>query len=133
MKSLCPRQGQIWAFKHSLQENQRRSFARLFKLTKHIALLLYLLSPYLLSCMKGSRNVRKNMHIIILRVLEHRLRYDEFRCRWDSNSVSQVCAALKRPVISKCKYSTKFGNTVCKLFTYSQISVGSQNKAFREY
>ena len=35
------------------------------KLTKRIALLFYLLSPYLLSCMRGSRNVRKNMHIII--------------------------------------------------------------------
>ena len=39
----------------------RISFARLFKLTKHIALLFYLLSPYLLSCMRGSRNVRKNI------------------------------------------------------------------------
>ena len=38
-------------------------FARLFKLTKHIASLLYILSPYLLSCMIGSRNVRKNMNI----------------------------------------------------------------------
>ena len=37
----------------------RISFARLFRLTKHIALLFYLLSPYLLSCMRGSRNVRK--------------------------------------------------------------------------
>ena len=43
----------------------RISFERLFKLTKHIALLFYLLSPYLLSCMRGSRNVRKTiMHII---------------------------------------------------------------------
>ena len=42
----------------------RISFARMFKLTKHIALLFYLSSPYLLSCMRGSRNVRKNMHII---------------------------------------------------------------------
>ena len=42
----------------------RISFARLFKFTKHIALLFYLLSPYLLSCMRGSRNVRTNMHII---------------------------------------------------------------------
>ena len=40
------------------------SFARLFKFTKRIALLLYLLSPYLLSCVRGSRNVRTNMHII---------------------------------------------------------------------
>ena len=40
------------------------SFARLFKFTKHIALLFYLLSPYLLLCMRGSRNVRTNMHII---------------------------------------------------------------------
>ena len=42
----------------------RISFARLFKLTKHITLLFYLFSPYLLSCMRGSRNVRKNRHII---------------------------------------------------------------------
>ena len=42
----------------------RISFARLFKLTKGIALLFYILSPYLLSCMRGSINVRKNMHII---------------------------------------------------------------------
>ena len=42
----------------------RISFARLFKLTKHITLLFYLLSPYLLLCMRGSRNVRKNMHNI---------------------------------------------------------------------
>ena len=47
-----------------------------------------------------------------LRALEHRLRYDDFRRRWDSNSVSQVCAALQRPIISKCQHSTKFGNTV---------------------
>ena len=40
------------------------SFARLFKLTKHIALLFYLLLPYLLSFIRGSRNVRNNMHII---------------------------------------------------------------------
>ena len=48
----------------------------------------------------------------ILRALEHRLRYDEFRRRWNSNSVSQVCAALQRPIISLCQHSTKFGNTV---------------------
>ena len=42
----------------------RISFARLLKLTKHIELLFYLLSPYLLLCMRGSRNVRKNMHIV---------------------------------------------------------------------
>ena len=42
----------------------RTSFARFFKLTKHIILLFYLLPPYLLSCMRGSRNVRKNVHII---------------------------------------------------------------------
>ena len=42
----------------------RISFARLFKFTKHIALLFYLLSPYLLSCMRGSNNVRTNMPII---------------------------------------------------------------------
>ena len=48
----------------------------------------------------------------ILRALEHRLRYDEFRRRWHSNSVSQVCAALQRPIISLCPHSTKFENTV---------------------
>ena len=49
-------------FDRSTRRFGRISFAR--KLTKHIALLFYLLSPYLLSCMRGSRNVRKNMHII---------------------------------------------------------------------
>ena len=51
-------------FDQSTRRFGRISFARLFKLTKHIALLFYLLSPHLLSCMRGSRNVRKNMHII---------------------------------------------------------------------
>ena len=59
-------------FDQSTKRFGRISFARLFKLTKHIALLFYLLSPYLLSFMKGSRNVRKNMHNEILRALEHR-------------------------------------------------------------
>ena len=95
----------------------RISFARLFKFTKHIALLFYLLSPYLLSCMRGSRNARTNMHIIktIMKFCAHWstvLRYGEFRRRWDSNSVSQVCAAFRRPIISKCQHSEKFGNTV---------------------
>ena len=31
---------------------------------KHITLSFYLFSPYILSCMRGSRNVRKNRHII---------------------------------------------------------------------
>ena len=51
-------------FDQSTRRFGRISFARLFKFTKHIALLFYLLSPYLLSCMRGSRNVRTNMHII---------------------------------------------------------------------
>ena len=51
-------------FGQSTRRFGRISFARLFKLTKHITLLFYLLSPYLLSCMRSSRNVRKNMHII---------------------------------------------------------------------
>ena len=51
-------------FDQSIRRFGRISFARLFKLTQHIALLFYLLSPSLLSCMRGSRNVRKNMHII---------------------------------------------------------------------
>ena len=46
-------------FDQSTRRFGRISFARLFELTKHIALLFYLLSPYLLSCMRGSRNVRK--------------------------------------------------------------------------
>ena len=70
-------------FDQSTRRFGRISFARLFKFTKHIALLFYLLSPYLLSCMRGSRNARTDMHIIknnneILRALEHRLRYGEF-------------------------------------------------------
>ena len=51
-------------FDQSTRKFGRISFARLFKFTKHIALLFYLLSPYLLSCMRGSRNVRTNMQII---------------------------------------------------------------------
>ena len=50
-------------FGQSTRRFGRISLARLFKLTKHIALLFYLLSPYLLAWMRGSRNVRKNMHI----------------------------------------------------------------------
>ena len=121
-------------FDQSTRRFGRINFARLFKFTKHIALLLYLLSPYLLSCMRGSKNVRTNKHIIktmfneILRALEHRLRYGEVPRRWDSNSVSQVCAALQ---ISKCQHSAKFGNTVH--IKFSQISVGSQNKTFSKY
>ena len=97
-------------FDQSTRRIGRISFARLFKLTKHIALLFYLLSPHLLSCMRGSRNVRKNMHIIktILKLCAH----DEFRRVWDSNSVSQVCAALQKPIISKCQHSTKLRNMV---------------------
>ena len=124
-------------FDQSTRRFGRINFARLFKFTKHIALLLYLLSPYLLSCMRGSKNVRTNKHIIktmfneILRALEHRLRYGEVPRRWDSNSVSQVCAALQIPIISKCQHSAKFGNTVH--IKFSQISVGSQNKTFSKY
>ena len=51
-------------FDQSIRRFGRISFARFFKLTKHIALLFHLLSPYLLSCMRGSRNIRKNVHII---------------------------------------------------------------------
>ena len=109
-------------FDQSTRRFGRISFARLFKLTKHTALLFYFLSPYLLSCVRGSRNVRTNMHIIKTimkfceRALEHSLRYDEFRRRWDS--VSQVCAALQRHIISKCQHSTKFGNTVHVKFSF---------------
>ena len=86
-------------FDQSTRRFGRISFARLFKLTKHIALLFHLLSPHLLSCMRGSRNVRKNMHII--KTITKLCAHDEFRRRWDLNSVSQVCAALQRPIISK--------------------------------
>ena len=60
-------------FDQSTRRFGRISFARLFKLTKHITLLFYLLSPYLLSCMRGSRNVIKNMHIIktIMKLCAH--------------------------------------------------------------
>ena len=51
-------------FDQSTRKFGRISCARLFKSTKRIALLFYLLSPYLLSCMRGSINVIKNMHII---------------------------------------------------------------------
>ena len=51
-------------FDQSTRKFGRLSFARLFKFTKHIALLFYLLLPYLLSCMRGSRNVRTNIYII---------------------------------------------------------------------
>ena len=51
-------------FDQSTGKFGRICFARLFKLTKHIALLFYLLLPYLLSFIRGSRNVRNNMHII---------------------------------------------------------------------
>ena len=51
-------------FDQSTRKFGRLSFARLFKFTKHIALLFYLLLPYLLSCMRGLRNVRTNMYII---------------------------------------------------------------------
>ena len=44
-------------FDQSTRKFGRISFARLFKFTKHIALLFCLLSPYLLSCVRGSRNV----------------------------------------------------------------------------
>ena len=60
-------------FDQSTRRFGRISIARLFKLTKHITLLFYLLSPYLLSCMRSSRNVGKNMHIIktIMKICEH--------------------------------------------------------------
>ena len=51
-------------FDQSTRRFGRISFVRLFEFTKHIALLFYLLSPYLRSCMRGLRNVRTNMHII---------------------------------------------------------------------
>ena len=56
-------------FDQSTRGFGRISFVRLLKLTKRIALLFYLLSPYLLSCMRGSINVRKNMHIITCKTI----------------------------------------------------------------
>ena len=44
-------------FDQSTRRFGRISFARLLKLIKHVALLFYLLSPYLLLCMRGLRNV----------------------------------------------------------------------------
>ena len=41
-------------FDKSTRRFGRISFKRLFKLTKRIALLFYILSPYLLSCMRDS-------------------------------------------------------------------------------
>ena len=60
-------------FDQSTRKFGRVSFARLFKFTKHIALLFYPLSPDLLSCRRGSRNVRTNMHIIktIMKICAH--------------------------------------------------------------
>ena len=115
-------------FDQSTRKFGRISFARLFKLTKHVALLLYLLSPYLLSCMIGSRNVRKNMHIIntIMKFCAN------WSTVWDSNSVSQVCAALQRPIISKCHHSTKYiysgtrYTCTCKVFGYIRNSLLSR-------
>ena len=109
-------------FDQSTRRFGRISFARLLKLTKRIALLFYILSPYLLSCMRGSNKCQKEYAYYlneneILRALEHRLRYDELRRRRDSNSVSQVCAVLQRPIISTCQHSTKFGNTVYVKFS----------------
>ena len=54
----------------------------------------------------------------ITHALEHRLRYGEVRRWWDSNSVNQVCAALQRPIISKCQHSAKFGNQVHIKFSH---------------
>ena len=124
-------------FDQSTRKFGRISFARLFKFTKHIALLFYLLSPYLLSCMRSSRNVRTNMHIIktITKLCAHRSTvYGEFRRRWNSNSVSQVCAVLQRPIISKCQHSAKFGNMVHIKFSLIFANLcWLQNKTFSEY
>ena len=49
-------------FYQSTRRLGRKRFAPLFKLTKDIASLFYFLSPHLLSCIRGSRNVRKKGH-----------------------------------------------------------------------
>ena len=62
-------------FDQSTTRFGRISFARLFKLTKHIVLLFISCHHiYCLVYMRGSRNVRKNMHIIktIMKFCAHR-------------------------------------------------------------
>ena len=99
-------------FDQSTRRFGRISFARLFKFTEHIALLFYLLSPYLLSCMRGSRNVRTNMHIIktIIKFCKHWRTV----CGMANSRFALPCAS--GPIISecqhKCQHSAKFGNTV---------------------
>ena len=54
----------------------------------------------------------KNMHIIktIMKFCEH---WSTVCSMTNSDAGgSQDCAALQRPVISKCQHSAKFGNTV---------------------
>ena len=107
-------------FDQSTRRFGRIRFARLFKFTKHIALLFYLtiftvVYKRFKKCQNEYAYYSNNNEI--LRALEYRLRYGEFRRRWDSNSVRKVCAALQRPIISKCQHSkcqhsAKFGNTV---------------------
>ena len=56
----------------------------------------------------------------------HRLRYDEFRRRWNLNSVSQVCAALNRPKLVNVSIVRNSGTRYMLRFRlYSQFSVGS--------
>ena len=92
-------------FDQSIRRFGRISFARLLKLIKHIALIFYLLSPYLLSCMRGLRNVRKIY--IIKTILKFCVHWSTVCGKTNSDtgeirtSVSQVCAALQRPIISK--------------------------------
>ena len=57
-------------FDQSTRGFGRISFACLFKLTKPILLLFYHLSPYLLSCMRGTRNLRRKDDNVIMRAVE---------------------------------------------------------------
>ena len=70
-------------FDQSTRRFGRISFARLLKLTKHMVLLFYLLSPYLLSCMRGLGNVRK---IYIIKTIM------KFCVHWNT-----VCGKTNKP------------------------------------
>ena len=79
-------------FDQSTRKLGRISFARFLKLTKLIALLLfYLLSTYLLYVYERFKKGQNEYAYYlndneILHALEHSLRYDEFRRRWDSGT-----------------------------------------------
>ena len=105
-------------FDQSTRRFGRISFARLFRSTKHTALLFYLLLPYFLSCMRGSKNVRKSMHNIKTIM--------KFCANWstvcnmtnsDADGFELCKPGLQRPIMSKCQHGTKFGDTVHVTFS----------------